>query len=72
MAKIKFKKGKEINLPTSKTEGAVYVTTDSGKMFIDISETERKQIYGGKLTIGSQTFDGTSDITIPIYNGTVE
>lgn len=72
MAKVKFKKGEEANLPTSKTEGAVYVTTDTGKMFVDVSATERKQVYGGKLTIGNQVFDGTSNITIPVYNGTVE
>lgn len=72
MAKVKFKKGKEANLPISKTEGAVYVTTDTGKMYVDVSTTERKQVYGGKLTIGNQVFDGTSNITIPVYNGTVE
>ena len=36
------------------------------------SLSERKQMYGGKLTIGTQVFDGTSNVTIPVYNGTVE
>lgn len=72
MAKVKFKKGKEANLPTSKTEGAVYVTTDTGKMFVDVSGNERKQVYGAKLTIGNKVFDGTSDLTIPVYNGSIE
>ena len=72
MAKIKMKKGREANLPTSKTEGVMYFTTDTGKIFVDISATERKQMYSGKLTIGNKVFDGTSDVTVPIYNGTVE
>lgn len=72
MAKVKFKQGKEANLPTAKDEGSIYFTTDTGKIFVDASATERKQIYGGKLTIGTQVFDGTSNITIPVYNGTVE
>lgn len=72
MAKVKFKKGEEANLPTAKDEGSIYFTTDTGKIFMDVSLSERKQMYGGKLTIGTQVFDGTSNITIPVYNGTVE
>lgn len=72
MAKIKFYKGKEANLPTSITEGVVYVTTDTGKMFIDMDSDNRKQIFGAKLTIGNQVFDGSADLTIPIYNGNIE
>lgn len=72
MAKVKFKRGKEANLPAVKDGNSIYFTTDSGKIFIDTSTTERKQMYGGKLTIGTQVFDGTSDIAIPVYNGTVE
>lgn len=70
--KVKFKKGKEANLPTAKDEGSIYFTTDTGKIFMDVSSSERKQMYGGKLTIGTQVFDGISDIAIPVYNGTVE
>lgn len=72
MAKVKFKKGKEANLPVAKDEGSIYFTTDTGKIFTDVSSSERKQMYGGKLTIGTQVFDGTSNVTIPVYNGTVE
>lgn len=72
MAKVKFKKGKEANLPAAKDEGSIYFTTDTGKIFMDASLSERKQMYGGKLTIGTQVFDGTSNVTIPVYNGTVE
>ena len=72
MAKVKFKKGKEANLPTAKDEGSIYFTTDTGKIFMDVSLSERKQMYGGKLIIGTQVFDGTSTVTIPVYNGSVE
>lgn len=72
MAKVKFKKGKETNLPAAKDEGSIYFTTDTGKIFMDVSSSERKQLYNGTLTIGTQVFDGTSNVTIPVYNGTVE
>lgn len=72
MAKVKFQRGKEANLPAEKDGNSIYFTTDSGKIFMDISLSERKQMYGGKLTIGTQVFDGTSNVTIPVYNGTVE
>lgn len=72
MAKVKFKRGIEANLPTAKDGNSIYFTTDTGKIFIDTSTAERKQMYGGRLTIGTQVFDGTSDVAIPVYNGTVE
>lgn len=72
MAKIKFYKGEEANLPTSITEGVVYVTTDTGKMFVDMDSDNRKQIFGAKLTIGNQVFDGSTDLTIPVYGGNIE
>lgn len=48
--KVKFKKGKEANLPTAKDEGSIYFTTDTGKIFMDVSSSERKQLYDGTLT----------------------
>ena len=45
MAKVKFKKGKEANLPTAKDEGSIYFTTDTGKIFMDVSSSERKQLF---------------------------
>lgn len=44
MALLKFKKGLVANLPTEKTEGSVYITTDSQEMMVDISASERIKI----------------------------
>lgn len=49
MKDIQFYNGLEAELPSFMTEGYVYFTTDTGKLFIDISSTERKQIVGKNL-----------------------
>jgi hypothetical protein len=41
VALFKILKGNEAALPTTKTEGYVYVTEDTHKMYIDKSSTER-------------------------------
>ena len=37
MAKVKFQRGKEANLPAEKDGNSIYFTTDSGKIFMDVS-----------------------------------
>lgn len=44
MALLKFKKGQYANLPSTKSEGTVYITTDEKAMYVDISNTERIRI----------------------------
>lgn len=44
MALLKFNKGLYAALPTTKTEGHVYITTDQQAMYVDISNTERIRI----------------------------
>ena len=44
MAMLKFNKGQLANLPSAKTEGNVYITTDEKAMYVDVSSTERIRI----------------------------
>mgnify|MGYP002510737283 CR=1 FL=1 len=44
MALLKFNKGLYANLPTTYTEGHVYITTDEQAMYVDISASERIRI----------------------------
>lgn len=44
MALLKFNRGEFKSLPTTKTEGHVYITTDEKAMYVDISNSERIRI----------------------------
>ena len=41
MANVLFKKGLLANLPSTKVEGTIYVTTDERAMYLDVSNSER-------------------------------
>lgn len=41
MANVLFKKGLLANLPSTKVEGTIYVTTDERAMYLDVSDSER-------------------------------
>lgn len=41
MANVLFKKGKLANLPSTKVEGTIYITTDERAMYLDVSASER-------------------------------
>ena len=58
MAMLNFKKGRYSALPTTYTEGTVYVTTDEKAMYVDISSTERIRL-GQIVTVKDlATFEG--------------
>lgn len=44
MALLKFNRGEFKNLPATRTEGHVYITTDEKAMYVDISNSERIRI----------------------------
>lgn len=44
MALLKFKKGLYSQLPTTHSEGTVYITTDEKAMYVDISDSDRIRI----------------------------
>lgn len=43
---VKFKSGLLANIPSNKTEGTIYVTTDEKGMYVDVSDSERIRIDG--------------------------
>lgn len=48
---FKILKGEETNLSTvDKQEGQVLITTDSGKIFVDLNSTNRLELYTDKIT----------------------
>ena len=44
MAMVNFKKGLLANLPSTKTEGTFYVTTDERALYLDIDASTRVRI----------------------------
>lgn len=59
--KFKILKGLVANLPTAKTEGHVYVTTDERAMYVDISSTERIRLND---IIWAENYTALSAMTI--------
>lgn len=53
MALLKFNRGEFKSLPTTRTEGHVYITTDEKAMYVDISNSERIRI-GQIITLSAQ------------------
>lgn len=57
MALFKISKGLAANLPSSKTEGWCYFTTDDGKFYIDVSDTVRQVLnanYADKAGLATE------------------
>lgn len=74
MPKVILKRGTKKDLEKEPLkDGLLSVTTDDGKMHIDYlnenNEVERKTLYGGKLTFGKYTYDGSEDVNVEVYEG---
>lgn len=72
-----FKRGTKKDLANEPLQdGLLSFTTDDGRIHLDYvddnNELKRKTLYGGKLTIGDKVFDGTQDVSVNVYEGTVE
>lgn len=77
MAQVIFKRGTKKQLEQeSLQDGLLSVTIDDGRIHIDYmdenQELKRKTLYSGKLTIGDKVYDGTTDVSINVYEGIVE
>lgn len=48
--KVKIKRGLKSSLPSEKDPGTIYVTTDTGEMFIDDTSDSRVQILPTVIT----------------------
>lgn len=77
MAQVVLKRGKAKDLEKQELkDGLLSFTTDDGRIHLDYidenHELKRKTFYSGKLTIGSHVFDGTQDVEVSQYDGTIE
>lgn len=75
MAFVSFKRGTKKDLEKQEiTDGLVSFTTDDGRIHLDYEENgelKRRTFYSGKLTFGEYVYDGTKDVDVNIYEGTV-
>lgn len=76
MAHVVLKRGTTQQLAQEELQdGLLAVTTDDGRIHIDYvdekGELKRRTLYSGKLTIGSHVYDGTEDVSVTVYEGTV-
>lgn len=77
MAQITFKRGTKEDLNKQKLiDGLLSFTTDDGRIHFDYvdenNELKRKTFYSGILTFGPYTYDGTEDVSVAIYEGSLE
>ena len=67
---VKFKRGLSTTLPETKVPGTVYITTDTGEMFVDDSDSSRIQIVPAAITndeidqICNQVIQLAEDVTL--------
>lgn len=61
MANIAFKKGLLANLPSTYTEGTIYVTTDERAMYLDVDNSTRIRLGDFKVWIDK---DGQGRLTL--------
>lgn len=76
MAKVTFKRGTSAQLQNQNLkDGLLSFTTDDGRIHLDYKdendEVKRMTFYSGKLTFGSHVYDGTQDVNVDIYDGSV-
>ena len=76
MANVVFKRGTKKDLAeTPMQDGTISFTLDDGKIHVDYTdennELKRKTLYSGKLTFGSHVYDGSEDVNVDIYDGTI-
>ena len=77
MSQVTFKRGTSQTLKEEPiTDGLLSFTTDDGKIHLDFIDEQgnltRKTFYSGKLTIGSQVYDGSEDVSVTVYEGSVQ
>lgn len=79
---FKIFKGLSSELPSSKKEGQVYLTTDTGNLYVDVSDSNRIAVNAEKLSsprkinikgaVQGGQFDGSKDTDIIVTLGNVE
>ena len=76
MSKVTLKRGTSQSLKAEPLkDGLLSFTTDDGRIHMDYinenNEVKRKTFYSGKLTFGSHVYDGTTDVSVDIYEGEI-
>ena len=76
MSSVVLKRGTSTKLKDEPLkDGLLSFTTDDGRIHLDYvdenNELKRKTFYSGKLKFGSYVYDGTTDVDVDIYEGTV-
>lgn len=76
MARIVLKRGTSNELKEEPLkDGLLSFTTDDGRIHLDYvddnNQLKRKTFYNGKLTFGSHVYDGTEDVDVNVYDGTI-
>lgn len=67
---VKFKRGLSTTIPETKVPGTVYITTDTGEMFVDDTSSSRIQITPAAITndeideICNQVIQLAEDVTL--------
>ena len=58
--KVLFSRGPSATLPSSKVPGTIYITTDTGEMFVDDTDTSRIQVGPSPADVRSLGVSGAS------------
>ena len=72
MANVLFKKGLLANLPSTKVEGTIYVTTDERAMYLDVSNSERIRLGDFIEVANIATLPSTGANVSALYYATAE
>lgn len=64
MPSFKIAKGNSVNLPTNKTDGCVYYTTDKNKFYIDTYVTESIVSDGSSSYVLSRSFENIRSVVV--------
>lgn len=66
---VRFRKGKKVNLPAEKLAGTMYMTTDTGEMYIDVLDDGAvKRVTIKTPSVGTVSFKQGNE-TVATYDG---
>ena len=63
--KVLFSRGPRATMPSNKVPGTIYITTDTGEMFVDDTDTSRIQVGPSPADVRSLGVSGASVGQVP-------